>query len=41
MMNKVLMTGSEAAALGAKLAKIEVLSYYLHYPRVSSNGKIK
>ncbi|HHV65774.1 MAG TPA: pyruvate synthase [Peptococcaceae bacterium] len=27
-MNKVLITGSEAAALGAKLAKIEVLSYY-------------
>lgn len=27
-MNKVLITGSEAAALGAKLAKIEVLGYY-------------
>ncbi len=27
-MSKVLMTGSEAAALGAKLANIEVLSYY-------------
>jgi pyruvate ferredoxin oxidoreductase alpha subunit len=27
-MSKVLMTGSEAAALGAKLSKIEVLSYY-------------
>jgi pyruvate ferredoxin oxidoreductase alpha subunit len=27
-MNKVLISGSEAAALGAKLAKIEVLSYY-------------
>lgn len=27
-MNKVLITGSEAAALGAKLAKIEVLAYY-------------
>jgi pyruvate ferredoxin oxidoreductase alpha subunit len=27
-MSKVLMTGSEAAALGAKLSNIEVLSYY-------------
>ena len=27
-MSKILMTGSEAAALGAKLASIEVLSYY-------------
>jgi pyruvate ferredoxin oxidoreductase alpha subunit len=27
-MNKILITGSEAAALGAKLAKIEVLGYY-------------
>ncbi|WP_407313100.1 transketolase C-terminal domain-containing protein [Desulfosporosinus sp. SB140] len=27
-MNKVLINGSEAAALGAKLAKIEVLGYY-------------
>ena len=27
-MSRVLMTGSEAAALGAKLANIEVLSYY-------------
>lgn len=27
-MSKVLITGSEAAALGAKLAKIEVLGYY-------------
>ncbi len=27
-MNKVLITGSEAAAIGAKLAKIEVLGYY-------------
>lgn len=27
-MNKVLITGSEAAALGAKLANIEVLGYY-------------
>jgi pyruvate ferredoxin oxidoreductase alpha subunit len=27
-MNKVLITGSEAAALGAKLAQIEVLGYY-------------
>ncbi|HVJ48961.1 transketolase C-terminal domain-containing protein [Desulfitobacterium sp.] len=27
-MNKILITGSEAAALGAKLAKIEVLAYY-------------
>lgn len=39
-MNKVLITGSEAAALGAKLAKIEVLGYYPITPAFSAMERL-
>jgi len=39
-MSKVLMTGNEAAALGAKLSNIEVLSYYPITPAFPSMERI-